>query len=630
MAGKFKTRSSASSKIIGSSKGKSASTGGKSKSKAKSKTKSSRSANKQEQKSDTILTYPTVGATIFDVPEPASIDGKFTYNYFLPSERVSRDTRGTDESFERHGNRHARFITVTFSKLQDTVTLGTDQSSMQFSFEEKRKILEFYHEKIDSELDYTGKNFSAIILQDSEATKQVQMAVEAGLRLKKIETANLSPLETVLKYNSSTSDRMNGQSILNYTDVEGNNEYTYLDPTTGEPYQVQQPGDVGNLSMTCFLNNKFVADILKNSETAPFSPLFESIAEILSTAKETQNEAISKQNSNFINAEDYEPVYDPINMKGVNIDSILVSGNTLLGYMVEKEELDSAGKAVFKDTVYIVNPALNTYTDLEVKYGVTYRYSISSIYLVRFFDFEFGTMVSIDVLVSSRQSPFINVVCAEAKPPEPPVNLSFSMGQDRKFCLLWDYPFNPQEDIKYFQVFRRNNLEEPFTLIAELDFDNSHKKTKRSEFIPQYAKIKLPRPQTHYIDGDFTLDTEYIYAICCVDAHDLSSPYSEQFTVKWDRSLAKLQVELVSYSGAPKPYPNFNLRASLTSDSIKDSRHHKLTVYFDPEYLKIRNSSGEDMQHLKTDDNIPTYKIQLINLDRQASRTLKIKVKDLT
>ena len=31
----------------------------------------------------------------------------------------------------------------------------------------------------------------------------MQLAVEAGLRLKKVNTAELSPLETILKYNSS-------------------------------------------------------------------------------------------------------------------------------------------------------------------------------------------------------------------------------------------------------------------------------------------------------------------------------------------------------------------------------------------------------------------------------------------
>ena len=39
-------------------------------------------AKKDKENPDKILSYPTVGAMIFDVPEPSSIDGKFIYNYF--------------------------------------------------------------------------------------------------------------------------------------------------------------------------------------------------------------------------------------------------------------------------------------------------------------------------------------------------------------------------------------------------------------------------------------------------------------------------------------------------------------------------------------------------------------------
>ena len=231
-------------------------------------------AAKDKKNPDKILTYPTVGATIFDVPEPSSIDGKFTYNYFLSDERGSRDTVGSEESFNKHGKKNARFIKLTFSKLENIVTMGTDENALQLSFEEKRRILQTFYEKIDSELDYTGRNFSAITLQDPKATSQLQMAIEAGLQLKKVNTAKLSPLETVLKFNSSTTDKLDGQKVLNNTNIEGNNEYTYIDPSTGKPFEVQQEGAIGKLSINCFLNNKFVADILKNSETAPMSPLF--------------------------------------------------------------------------------------------------------------------------------------------------------------------------------------------------------------------------------------------------------------------------------------------------------------------------------------------------------------------
>jgi hypothetical protein len=609
--------------------------GSNTKSKATGKTskKSSSSPEKKdsgESSYNSYLSYPTPAAIIFDVPEPKHLDGKFYYNYFLPDERASMDSIGTKKSYERHGKRPARYNKIEFTPLSTFNTLGTDPNSIQLSFEQKRRLLQEEYEKIDSELDYTGKNFVSVMLQDSDATKQVQLAIEAGLRAQKVSLEKLSPLETVLKYNSTTSDKLDGQLILDNTDIESTNEYTYIDPATGKPFEVKQQGDVNELAINCFLNKKFAADILKNSESAPFSPLFESLSKILKETKAVQEESIPNQKSTFVKAEDYEPTFDAIKTERVNVESTLTSGNQLMGYKLLKQEIDLTGNVVFEKAIFLVNPSLNNYIDHEIRYGPTYRYSISSIYLVKFYDFEDSSLVAAEVLVESRTSPFIDIVAQESKPPEPPNNLRFWMGQDRKFNIVWDFPFNPQEDIKYFQIYRRKTINEPFTLLAELDFDNSEIIGQKPELIPEYARIKVEKPQVHYIDNDFDLDTEYIYAVCCLDAHGLSSPYSEQFKVRWERSLAQLIVELVSYSGAPKPYPNFNLKATLTSDAIKDSRHHKLTVYFDPEYLKITSNSGEDLGHLKTSSEMPTYKIQIINLDRQASQTLKINVVDLT
>ena len=607
--------------------------GSNTKSKAQGKTSKRSSPEKPapaESSYNSFLSFPTPAAIIFDVPEPEHLDGKFYYNYFLPDERVSMDSHGTKESYERHGKRPARYNKLEFTPLSTFNTLGTDPNSVQLSFEQKRTLLQEQYDKIDSELDYTGKNFISVMLQDSDATKQVQLAVEAGLRAQKVNLQKLSPLETVLKYNSTTSDKVDGQLILDNTNIESTNEYTYINPATGKPFEVKQQGDVSELAINCFLNKKFSADILKNSESAPFSPLFESLSAILQEAREIQEESIPNQKSNFVKAEDYEPVFDAIKTERVNLESTLTSGNQLMGYKILKQEISPTGKVVFEKAIFLVNPSLNNYIDDKIKYGPTYRYSISSIYLVKFYDFENSSMVAAEVLVESRTSPFIDVVTQESKPPEPVNNLRFWMGQDRKFNIVWDFPFNPQEDIKYFQIYRRKTINQPFTLLAELDFDNSEIKGIKPELIPEYARIKVEKPQLHYIDNDFELDTEYIYAVCCLDAHGLSSPYSEQFKVRWERSLAQLIVELVSYSGSPKPYPNFNLKATLTSDAIKDSRHHKLTVYFDPEYLKITSNSGEDLGHLKTSSNMPTYKIQIINLDRQASQTLKINVVDLT
>ena len=574
------------------------------------------------------VSYPTIAAFMFDVPEPENINAEFSYRYFLKNERTSTNGRGPWKSYLAHGRTSARLVKISYTPLSDSMTLGSDESSLNLPRWRKIQILKNNKDKIISELDIMGRNFSTVTLQDTEASQQLQAVIESSLRIKKVETKKLSPIETVLKYNSVTSDKVSGNDILKYTEVEGNNEYNYIDPATGQPFAVQQPGEIDKFAMSCTFNDKFVRDILKDSESAPLSPLYKSISGILTEASEIQDSARANIKGGIINYRDYEPGFKSIRSRAVNTDSIITSGNTLMGYRISKHQILESGKLKKITDFWVTNPSSSEFSDRKIKYGATYRYNISSIYLVRINTYNGRQMTASDILISSRESPSIDAACIETVPPKFPINLSFWMTQQRTLNIDWEHPFNKQEDIKRYQVFRRKTLEEPFTLIAEIDFDDSTRITTRGEKIPDYIKIKVERPLNYFEDDEFNLDSSYIYAVCSVDAHDLSSSYSEQFKVTWDRAQAKMIVEMVSYANAPKPYPNFVLKNPLTVDSIKDSNHSKLKIYFDPEYLNVVNAAGEDLGLLKTSADMPSYKLQLINLDRQASKTIKITVKD--
>ena len=70
------------------------------------------------------------------------------------------------------------------------------------------------------------------------------------------------------------------------------------------------------------------------------------------------------------------------------------------------------------------------------------------------------------------------ILCVENKPPPPPTNLRANFDFVRLIPRIsWQFPINKQRDIKRFQVFKRHSFNEPFTLMAEYDFDNSVSKT---------------------------------------------------------------------------------------------------------------------------------------------------------
>ena len=67
----------------------------------------------------------------------------------------------------------------------------------------------------------------------------------------------------------------------------------------------------------------------------------------------------------------------------------------------------------------------------------------------------------------------------------------------------------------------------------------------------------------------------------------------------------------------------------VTEDVMKDSMHKKMTVYFDPDYTMLYDKRTlAHIDHLATDIENGVYKFEVLNLDRQKSKTLTIQLKD--
>ena len=143
-------------------------------------------------------------------------------------------------------------------------------------------------------------------------------------------------------------------------------------------------------------------------------------------------------------------------------------------------------------------------------------------------------------------------------------------------------------------------------------------------------------------DKEFTVDTEFfqnesfIYSICSIDAHGMISNYSEQHEVVFDSYKNKIISKVVCDSGSPKPYPNMKLRIDAFKDSIRVSGDEtkELSIYFSPEYLKIKDNDNKTYKIVEAvtsaKNNNPYYILQLINLDNQKSQLIKININDPT
>ena len=141
--------------------------------------------------------------------------------------------------------------------------------------------------------------------------------------------------------------------------------------------------------------------------------------------------------------------------------------------------------------------------DYQVKYGATYCYKISTIYLLRWSEYgtdSEGSIYSTQKysLVKSRSAPKVTIECVEKIPPNPPMSLMFGRHSDESITLFWNPPSNPQMDLAKYQVFRRDSIEDSYVLQMEIDFDQTEDQVASSEDIPEQFIAKSDYPITSF------------------------------------------------------------------------------------------------------------------------------------
>ena len=118
----------------------------------------------------------------------------------------------------------------------------------------------------------------------------------------------------------------------------------------------------------------------------------------------------------------------------------------------------------------------------------------------------------------------------------------------------------------------------------------------------------------------------------------MTSGYSAQTLVGFDKTKNILTLKNISKPDAPKQHPNFFIHPDLddnlavdsfSQDAIFDSGHMKMDVYFTPDAKIIETSAGKKSNIISTDNDQGKYKVHVLNLDLQKSTTVELKVDDL-
>ena len=246
-------------------------------------------------------------------------------------------------------------------------------------------------------------------------------------------------------------------------------------------------------------------------------------------------------------------------------------------------------------------------------------------------DIDTQEVYDAEMYITSKASNRITLDCIETTPPLHPYdfNITYDYQNDAP-RLTWAFPPNTQQDIKFFQIFKRNSVDEPFQLIKQYDFNDSDVSYGFDSFVDTGLVEKMTSAKTYYIDYDFKRSTQgCIYAICCVDAHGMSSGYSMQLQVSYDNYKNALKSDMVSSFGAPKQYPNMFVDEDMFVDVVKTTNYKKCHLYFEPEFLEIYDSTnGQELGLLSTDKKDGKYILKIINTDNQKQQNVEIILHD--
>jgi hypothetical protein len=561
-------------------------------------------------------TYISRPIHLLDVPVPAKPRLKFEYNFFEADERTNELPPKSKLSVTSLNPREIatkipRLIRVNWSKVR---------------FDPKRSnevdVTSEFMSKNSSEIadESTVLNDSCMLyFQDFDHLNRIGERFEASARLRGVLTG--SSTDAAAKLSSVTVDTTDNDIIQRYISIASQSRSLFIQGDS-----LVEPVDASAVEqLAIIVDNDYLVNA---SREAAVSPVGSAAVAVRRNSKIT-NSRLKPRRSKFPLENELELELgsisdDPTNSAGS------VSKVEHLGYILERYEIGQNDTISNKKTIYIRSPRISNYIDTEIKYGTQYVYSVRS--LASFYVVtakESGGLQRSRFLVSSRPSTFTAVRTEEYVPPLPPADINFRWDyQNAALQIDWSFPTNPQRDIKGWQIFRRASVNEPFALIAQLDFDDSTVKTPPTEVVDPSLIYRYKSSITFYVEPEFNKDSDCIYAVCSVDAHGMTSNYSMQFRVIFDRIANRLVKTLVSSSGAPKQYPNTFLKSELSLDSVKSSKAQRLRVYFDPEYLQVVNSLGRDTQLLKTKDRNGIYRFMFLNTDRQKQANLDITIND--
>lgn len=589
-----------------------------------------------------MTSQPSLEVHALDVPEPDSLSADFAYNFFVPDEGTSDAAALAspfpDSSFGEQSTSFesfARSRVPRYVKLSWTVpnTLPIEQLPVGQLAENMRKIV--------NEGDLSTNAFLSILLMDPDIAEKMHSFASGSLAMASLGTSDtgLTPRKVVARSRTSVVSTV-AQSIVSAGLQQLQRELgVSFYGAEGIELKDDRWEEASRVAINVQLSSKLADRIVRRSILDPHSPYSAELSS-LSTLAVRVTDAARQRASQGISDDDFRSYVPYLSVqRGGSTLAETRSSVRLVGFVIEKREHAPDGSVREFDPIIVDSPGARSFFDLRVRYGATYSYTVRSVVraTVPMVDDDSNDVALVDFLASSRPSSRPVVRCIELVPPPVPNDVSFVWNYEaERLRVTWNHPVNSQRDVKEYQVFRRRSTSEPFELLKVYRFNDA---IAQNELTVHYTEdgiddrlIELVRsPVLTHTDDEFDRSSSFVYAVCSIDAHGLTSNYSAQFRVGFDRFKNKLTKELVSHSGAPKPYPNMYLDEDLFRDVIRVSgaRAKRMKLYLTPEFYELERADGRREAVLETTNGTGgSYALQFLNTDNQKLVRVEISIED--
>jgi len=648
-----------------------------------------------------ITSLPSRALNSVNIPEVKNASAQFRYNFFTANERQktnhdkpetiifnSQNENTNDVAYLIKNQKRPRFNTIIFeppnfltdstlqyaeseASLKDIIGIIENVNNTTVGDPINEEVLNSVLNKIIVEGTISNTTFTGVEIIDTLADRKIYTMLSSSIVFQNLATPADSQRELAEKLRQNISDNDSNNTPVNkilltevLADMQSGNKILLAPNDISEQEAELGSDQITQQSFSVKFNNLFFGDIINFASNFPNTIYEDELRSLAQIANQTQQNLINTIDSSLIYEHDYEMKVEPLKVTDLDIfadsqpynaeqaaEMVLNSLRKypqlkIIGFVLQKYETLKGGTSKKVADIFIDNPAsFVEYVDGKVRYGAVYTYKIRTLCLVksvfRVLDRgeEYSASLKIGDFLVLSEGKIVTALCSENIPPPPPENLSVILDPVyKKPIITWHFPFNPQRDIKRFQIFKRRTINQPFSLLAEYDFDNSVEKSEVGEKAIKENIFKFISPQTTFRDRSFALTSDTaIYAIASVDAHGMTSGYSEQIEVTYDKYTNQFKIKLISKRSAPKPYPNLYIDKDFFEDAVKSSNKDRCNIFFDPEYYnlvkKIENSdTGQStfsrLNYFKaTQDNFP-YLFHFVNIDLQDDNIFKVKIVD--